>query len=404
MLVVAPLRVMYSVWPGEIEKWAEFNHLTWTILHGKDKTANLDLDADIFIINPEGMLWLLDDPKRVSKLNIDILCVDESTKFKSHSTRRFKELRKYLPMFPRRWILTGTLVPNGILDLFGQMYILDLGRALGRYITHYRNKYFHQNPWDEYNWWPNDNAYEEISERIAPLLLRLKAEDYLEMPELVSHNVEITLPPRAREIYNEMEAEFIALLESGAVVASNAGAAGTKLRQIANGAVYTQNPEWAKIHDEKMGALDDLLEEILPSPTLVLYEYEHDLQRLKVKYPDAVCVTGLSMNKFKTVESEFNAGRIPLLFGHPASMGHGLNLQGSCHHIVWFGIPWNYEHYDQAIRRVYRQGQDADRVFLYHIVARNTKDEDVLEVLARKDRTQGDMYGAFVKKRQEIYG
>ena len=404
MLVIAPLRPCYAVWPREIDKWEEFSDLRWTVVHGPQKDKRIHDDADIFIINPEGMLWLLKDRTRLEAVGADVLCVDESTKFKNSTTHRFKALRKVVAEFPRRWILTGTMVPNGIMDMFGQIYMLDLGSSLGQYITHFKNKYFVQIPWDEYNWQEKEGAFDAVTALIAPLTLRMKAEDHLDMPELITTAIDIELPEKIRKMYDDIETEFIHQLEYGEIVAANAAAAGTKCRQIANGAVYTDHPAWMHLHNEKMTALVDLVEQLGPTPLIVAYEYEHDRQRIKEKFPDAICVTGLSAKQYQDVEDRFNRGEILMLIGHPASMGHGLNLQGACHHMVWFGITWNFEYYDQCIRRIYRQGQKADRVFIYHIIATETKDEDVAEVLLAKGKTQDMLYAAIVRNRKRMYG
>jgi len=343
-------------------------------------------------------------PTRFERINPDILVVDESTKFKNSTAKRFKMLKKVLERIPRRWILTGTFVPNGLMDIFGQVYILDLGSSLGGYITKYRKKFFHQMPWDEYSWLPNEDAFKEITELITPLLLRMKAEDYLDMPELMPINIPVELPEKVMDIYKGVEDEFIALVEGGEIVAANAAAAGTKCRQIANGAVYTGvDREWLWLHDAKLDALEDLVEEINPAPILLLYEFKHDKERIMVKYPDAVNISGMSAAKYRITEDKFNAGELPLVIGHAASMGHGLNLQGDCHHVVYFGIPWSFELYDQSFRRVYRQGQEHEVVFVYHIMANHTKDEDVMQVLGVKGATQEGVYEAVTKRREEMY-
>lgn len=390
MLIVAPLRPAYKVWPDEIEKWSDFQGLTYTILHGSEKNENLTEDVDIYIINPEGLLWLFDPLRRYPKF--DVLCVDESSKFKDSTTKRFKLLKPLLPSFARRWILTGTPVPNGLEDLFGQMFILDLGRSLGRYITHFRNLYFQRSGYNVYDWKPMPGAFHRVVEKISPLVLQLNAEDYLKMPELVYTDIKVVLPPAARKIYDEVENDFISLLDSGNLVAANAAVAGIKCRQIANGAVYQSGPEGREhvvIHGEKLDALESLLAELNGAPTLVLFEFNHDQVRIQERLGDVpVLGAGVSGKKLEAIIDRFNAGDIPTLLGHPASMGHGLNLQGSCRHVIWFGITWNLEFYDQAIARVYRQGQKADRVFVYHLVAEKTLDEKVLKVLTAKDKTQ----------------
>lgn len=385
-LVIAPLRPCYKVWPDEIKKWDNFKHLKFSILHGKDKEKALAADADVYIINPEGLAWLFQATRK--RPQFELLIVDESTKFKDSTTQRFKALKPFLPSFARRWILTGTPAPNGLMDLFGQMYILDLGRSLGRYITHYRNQYFVQSGYGGYQWDLRDGAYEEVIESIRPLILQLSAEEYLKMPELVYLNQTVTLPPKAQQIYQELQDEFIAEVESGTLVAGSAAAAGTKCRQVANGAVYVDGKVWTPVHDEKLDALDSLLEELNGHSVLILYEFEHDRERIMGRLGNVPSLTGATQALLDAVVDGFNSGAIPVLIGHPASMGHGLNLQGRCHHVIWFGITWNLEFYDQAIARVYRQGQESERVFVYHIIAKDTLDERVLRVLNSKDRTQ----------------
>jgi SNF2 family DNA or RNA helicase len=331
----------------------------------------------------------------------DTLIVDESTKFKDTRTQRFKAIKAALPKFKRRWILTGTPVPNGLMDLFGQIYILDRGRALGQYVTHYRSEYFYQPGWSKWNWAPQPGAFERIIERINPLILQLSAEDHLKMPELMYIDVEVELPPDARQTYKSVEDDFVAMFSDTALVAANAAVAGGKCRQIANGAVYVNDGVWEPVHDAKLDALEDLLEELNGHPVLLLYEFKHDRERICSRFPHAV---DLKSGDVAAIVRDFNGGSIPLLIGHPASMGHGLNLQGACHHVIWFGITWNLEHYDQAIARVYRQGQEAGKVMVYHLKAKETKDEDVLKVLTKKDRTQQDLLHALGNSRFDDVG
>jgi SNF2 family DNA or RNA helicase len=387
-LIVAPIRPMYSTWPAEVYKWDEFNEYTYVILHGGEKAQRLREDVELYFINPEGLKWL---SEQQGLPDFDTLIVDESTKFKDTRTLRFKALKKLIPTFRRRWILTGTPVPNGLMDLFGQIYILDRGRALGQYVTHYRNEFFMQAGWNKWNWVPMPGAFERVIERIKPLILQLSAEDYLTMPDLLEVRIPIELPVDVMEKYRAVEDDFVAEMAGGSIVAANAGAAGTKCRQIANGAVYTEEGEWIPVHDAKLDALEDLLEELNGHSVLMLYEFRHDRERILARFPHAV---DLKSGDVSDTIRLFNRGDIPLLIGHPASMGHGLNLQGHCHHVIWFGITWNLEHYDQAIARVYRQGQEADKVIVYHLVATGTKDENVMSVLTKKDKTQQDLLRA----------
>ena len=404
MLIVAPLRPCYFVWPNEIAKWADFNDLTYTILHGPDKDTLMEAveppclygRTDIYIINPEGLQWLIPetgknkyDYSKIDALDCQVLCIDESTKFKNSQSKRFKLMRKVFSRFKRRWCLTGTPSPNGLMDLFGQVFILDGGASIGSYITHYRNKFFHRsedNPNDQWGWYPNDDALEKITEAIAPLTLRLNAADHLAMPDLVHMYKRIKLPPLAREMYNEMEKEFIIQLNSNEVVALSAAGVSTKLRQITNGAVYDAERNVMSVHDAKLDALEDLLGEI--DCALILYEYKHDKERIQAKFPKIPCINDLSMISAGQLLDRFNAGAEPYILAHPAGAGHGLNMQEHANHLIWFGVTWNLELYDQAIARLWRQGQQAKQVFNYHIVATDTMDEAVLETLAAKDGLQ----------------
>lgn len=403
MLVIAPLRVCHNVWPKEVLKWENFTDIRVEVLHGPWKADALKRDADIHVINPEGLAWLF-DPKARRWRDWDILCVDESTKFKDSQTKRFKLMRKHFEAFTRRWILTGTPVPNGVGDLFGQIYILDLGNALGRYVTHFRSKYFYTESWKPYHYIPNPGAFEEIIYRIDPLVMRMSAKDYLDMPELPPIDpIMVDLPPTAKARYSEVENDFITRIDGEFVVAANAAVAGGKCRQIANGALYTGDADvsprpYAELHNEKLDALSDILEELGGAPCIVMYEFNHDRERLLGKFGSSTPVLGGGTSTKQADEyiTKFNQGHIPVMLCHPASMAHGLNLQDVCHHMIWFGIPWNLEHYDQSIARIYRQGQE-NPVFVYHIVARDTLDEKVVDVLRSKDATQQALFAALSK-------
>lgn len=261
-----------------------------------------------------------------------------------------------------------------------------------------------------YEWSPRPEAFSEVVEKISPLILQLSAEDYLQMPELISRNISITLPEKIFQKYRDVEELFITAMDEGNIVAANAAVAGVKCRQIANGAVYKddtfedQRKEYVVFHDEKLDALEGILAELNGAPVLILYEFNHDRDRILERLGDVpVLGGGLSDKKLNSIIDRFNSGDLPLLLGHPASMGHGLNLQGKCHHVIWFGITWNLEYYDQAIARVYRQGQKAEHVFVYHIVASGTLDEKVLRVLTSKDRTQQGLLSALCEHRTANY-
>lgn len=388
-LVIAPLRAVYNVWPKEVQKWGDFDYMSVGILHGPDKAATLNEDHHIYAINPEGIPWLIEMIERKGVWPFDMLIVDESTKFKDAQTQRFKALKKVLHRFKRRYILTGTPTPNGLMDLFGQMYILDLGHALGRFITHYRNEFFIPSGYGGYSWTPKIGAMDAIVERVAPLVLRMSREEYLELPELVPQMIWMDLPPECRKIYRDIEEEFYAEIGDDVVITPSAAAAGVKCRQVLNGAVYINaQKDWKRLHDVKLDALADLHQELSGQPLLVLYEFQHDLERIMAKFPNAAQIGSQSMKKDEVVISKFNRGELSLVVGHPASMGHALNLQGTCAHVAWFGLTWNFEHYDQAIQRVWRQGNEAPRVIIYHFCINDSLDEVVVQTLNSKDRTQ----------------
>lgn len=391
VLIVAPLRVCYMVWPKEVAKWKDFDGLTTIILHGKDKERNLLKEADIYLINPEGLQWFLtpgiDGMKR---LKPDMLVIDESSKFKAASTKRFKMLKPVLPNFRRRYILTGSPSPNGMMDLFSQIFILDGGAALGRFITHYRNQFFYPTGFGGYEWKLQEGAEKKIQERIKPLVLRLEAKDYLELPQLVENNIYVELPKQAREAYKQMEDDLFTGLKNGDVVAANAAAASMKCSQIANGGVYGEDREIHHLHMEKAEAVKDLVEELQGTPALIAYDFEHDLERLlKVLGKNTPYIGGgVSPKRAAAIEAAWNNGELSVLLGHPASIAHGLNLQNAGNHVIWHSLTWNFEHYDQFIKRILRQGSKHKKVFVHHIIAENTVDVAKLTALKFKDHSQ----------------
>lgn len=394
MLVVAPLRPMISTWPGEMSKWKEFEDFRYVIIHGPQKEACLDLDADIYLINPEAIPWLCENG-RYRRIGADVLCVDESTRFKNSQSKRFKALKPALNSFTRRWILTGSPAPNGLMDLFGQIYILDQGHALERFVTHFRLKYFFPSGFGGYEWTLKAGADREIAERIKPITLRLKAEEWLDMPELITTDIVVELPPEAKKVYQNIESDFITQINSEDIVAANAAVASGKCRQIANGALYsaevtegTEQRTFHEIHDAKLEALEDLLEELQGQPLFLLYEFDHDRERIQKKIPGTPALGQGSLKKDQALIDGFNAGSIPLLLAHPGTGGIGLNLQARCSRVAWFGITWNLEHYIQSIARIWRQGQTASSVIVYRFVAKDTLDEIVVKTLGQKDKVQ----------------
>lgn len=388
VLVIAPLRVCYLVWPKELAKWKDFEGLTIQILHGKDKERNLYKEADIYLINPEGLVWLVKHD--LKKLGFKLLGIDESSKFKAPNTQRFKLLKSILPIFNRRIIMTGSPSPNSMMDLFSQIFILDGGASLGRFITHYRNTFFYPTGFGGYEWKLHEGAEKKIQERIKPLVLRLEAKDYLELPELIENNIYVELPKEAKVAYKQMEDELFTALQKGDVVALNAAAASMKCRQMANGGVYGDERVVHHIHMEKAEAVKELIDELQGTPALVAYDFDHDLDRLrKVLGKDVPYIGGgVSPKRGAAIESEWNAGKIPVLLGHPGSIAHGLNLQNAGNHVIWHSLTWNFEWYDQFIKRILRQGSKHKKVFNHHIIAENTVDIAIITALKFKDNSQ----------------
>lgn len=392
VLVVSPLRPATSVWPGEQDKWDDFRGIKVSVLHGPKKELDFGR-ADIEVINPEGLPWLLHKAALKKEWPWDMLIVDESTRFKHPSTLRFKLLKTVLSRFARRYIMTGSPAPNGLLDLFGQIYILDLGNALGRYITHYRRKYFDQSGFGGYSWSPKEKAASQIEEQIRPLVIRMAGEDYLKLPPLIYNTVKVELPPKAMMTYREMETILMTQVKNEEIIASSSAVATLKCRQIANGGIFNENHEGIDIHTAKSDAVGELVEELAGKPALIAYEFAHDLRRLQAIFPEAPHLGGgVSSRQQRSIEDRWNAGVLPVLLAQPQSVAHGLNLQGVGAAVIWHSLTWNLEDYEQLIRRVWRQGQK-DRVVVHHVVAKDTVDEVVLKTVMKKDKTQRDLLG-----------
>jgi len=407
-LVIAPLRVCQLVWPAEARDWTDFHGLKVVVLHGKDKDSALREPADIYVINPDGLPWLLAE-KRFEYLKIDTLVVDESSKFKHTNTKRFKLLKPYLGKFQRRWILTGSPMPNGYMDLFGQMYILDLGRSLGQYISHFRFNYFTPTGYGGYTWVLKPESAEAIQARIAPLTLRMEDSDYLELPEIVPDVIRVNLPDSARKVYDELEDDMLSVLEGEKIVtALSAAAASIKCRQVANGGIYYQDipeegqppnkRETVQLHDAKTDALVDLIDELQGAQLAIAYEFDHDLARIIKVLPNgsyAVIGGGTKEKDLIKTEADWNSGKLQYLVAHRAAMAHGLNLQKShCKHICEYALTWDQELWDQFIKRFRRQGNKSSHVFVHSIVVRNTVDEAMLRAVKRKTKEQSGLLTA----------
>lgn len=420
MLVVAPLRVANSVWPREGRKWDEFSHLKIGILHGEKKKQILERWDDVQVINPEGLGWLFNEAQKW-EWPWDMLVLDESTLFKNTRSQRFQTLKPMLRKFKRRYILTGSPAPNGLMDLFGQIYCLDEGASLGQYITKFQRTYFTDvgrqttlqgNTVGFSNWVPRSNTMEQIYKKIDPLVMRLSADDCLKMDPYISNTIKVQLPKAARLSYNQMERLMVTSLprdlELATITAKSAAAASMKCRQIANGGLYfgEGTHEAAHIHDAKLEAVQDLIEELNGKPAIIAYEFDHDLQRLRKAFPGAPYLGGgVSAKRQAEIEDAWNAGLLPVLLAQPQSVAHGLNLQGVGAAVIWHSLTWNLEYYEQLIRRVWRQGQ-SERIVVHHIVAEDTIDEVIKDTLGYKDRVQQtllrNLQGYINRKRRPV--
>lgn len=389
-LVIAPLRVARMVWPAEAKKWDDFQSMkviSLCELPADKRRLLIKAPYDIYVINPESLHLVLP----MLGEDFDTLVIDESTKFKDPSTQRFKLLKRNLEKFKRRYILTGTPAPNGLEDLFGQVYILDLGKRLGRFITHFRQEFMVQDMWDKYGYRPAAGAEEEIYKRLSDILLRMDPKDHLKMPELVHNYIFVTLPPVALKIYKQMENDLFTIIKEDPVFGVNAAVAGGKCRQIGNGFLYVTDDETDErrveiLHDEKLNALEELVEQTQGRPMFILYEFIADRERLLARFPGSVDIT--STKNLEKVIQDFNEGNLPILLAHPKSAGHGLNLQGSCDTVVWFGVTWDLELYEQAIARIWRQGNPNPAVVVHHLMADTPIDKRVIHTLSRKDFSQ----------------
>lgn len=397
MLVVAPMRVCQLVWRQEAEKWTQFRHLRFAMMAGKsadERKTLLRADADIWLINPEGVSWLADQ-FFMSRLPFDTLCIDELTKFKNGSAQRSKKLQPLADKMPRRWGLTGTPVPNGYMDLFGQMKVLDGGAALGKYITHFRDRFF-QVGRDGFSYDLRPNAGKQIEKAVEPYVFRADADDYLTLPPLSTRRIEVEFTKELRTKYREMKRDMIVTLEGKTITAANMAAVYNKLMQFCGGAMYTSPPSYVDVHKLKIEALKDLVDELAGQPLLVAYAYGHELQRILEVFPDAPYLGGgVSGKRAEEIEQQWNAGKLPLLLCHPASAGHGLNMQlGGAGHLCWFTQTWDYELYDQFIRRVHRQGNSAERIVMHKIMVLDSIDELVEDALTGKETTQDALLAA----------
>lgn len=388
VLVIAPLRVANSVWAQECEKWAHLKHLRVSVCTGSERKriSALQRTADVYTINRENVPWLVKHYGK--KWPFDAVVVDESSSFKSNSSQRWKALKRILPDTEYMVLLTGTPSPNGLLDLWAQMYLVDFGQRLGRTMTGYKQRFF-ESDYMGYKWSIKSGSADQIHSLVADVCLSMSAADYLELPRRIDLVEVVDLPASVLSQYRTFEASLFATLPDGEEVeAINAATLANKLLQWCNGATYTDDKgNWSEVHNAKLEALADLVEQN-DEPMLVAYNYKTDLARIKQRFPDAVV-----LDKEQQTIDDWNAGKVPMLLAHPASAGHGLNLQAGGSLCVWFGLNWSLELYQQFNARLHRQGQTKP-VRIVHIVAGGCIDERVMQTLSMKDATQRDLLSA----------
>lgn len=393
-LIFAPLRVAQTTWMNEYKRWAQFTGLRIGLAHGPDKLEILlNPRYDIVVINYDAIQWLAQVlPKEHS---FQIAVFDELTKVKHTNTKRFKALKPLLSTFTFRWGLTGTPAANGLLDLFGQLYVLDLGYRLGKYITHYRLKYFHQKPRDEFNWYITPENAEQIHKKVADLAMYIQPEEVLKLPNITHVDLPVTLPKKAWDQYKSLEVLAIMELQAQTITASNAGVLTNKLRQVAGGAIYTSmDKDWEEVHSTKLDVLDDLLEELAGEPLLLAYNFSHEVERIQKAYPSTLVIRGgMSETAVVSILDRWNSGLVPLLCVQCDAAAHGLNLQFGGSKLCWFSQTYNLEVYLQLTARLYRQGQ-ANAVVVYHILAEKTVDMSIRKVLDKKGITQDALFAA----------
>lgn len=382
-LVIAPLRVAISTWPEEIKKWDHLKYLSYSVVTGseKERLDALKKPAHIYVINRENVDWLI--TKSGFKWFFDMVVIDELSSFKSYQAKRFKSLLKARPKVKRIVGLTGTPSSNGLMDLWAEFRLLDMGERLGRYITHYRQNFFipdKRNQQIIFSYKPKDGAEKVIYQLISDITISMKSKDFLKMPECIMNEVVVSLSEKEQKLYDSLKKDMVLSIEDEEIDAINAAALSSKLLQMANGAVYNDDKESIHIHDRKLDALEDLIEGANGKPVLIAYWFKHDLTRIKERFDVREIKTGKDI-------TDWNEGQIPIAIIHLASAGHGLNLQLGGSTLIWFSLTWSLELYQQTNARLYRQGQK-DTVVIHHIVSKGTIDEDVMRALKAKEKMQ----------------
>lgn len=395
VLVVAPLRVARDTWPQELEKWSHLDHLIWSVAVGTEaeRKAVLLKKADIYIINRENVQWLVEDSG--IPFNYDMVIIDELSSFKNHKAKRFKALMKVRPHIKRVVGLTGTPTGNGLMDLWAEFRLLDMGKRLGRFIGKYRDDYFipdKRNGQIIFSYKPLPFAEDAIYRQISDITISMKSTDHLKMPELISSEYPVKLSEQERKRYEELKRDLVLQLPGGDITAANAASLSSKLSQMANGAVYSDTQEIIRIHDRKLDALDDLIEAANGKPVLVAYWFRHDLERITERLRH----NKIKFSRLDSSESirSWNSGELPVALIHPASAGHGLNLQQGGSTLIWFGLTWSLELYQQTNARLWRQGQTENTVVVQHIITKDTIDGRILKALREKNSTQAALINA----------
>ena len=390
VLVIAPLRVARDTWKAEIEKWEHLKYLKYSVAIGTEaeRLSALKRPAHIYIINRENVVWLIEQSGL--PFEYDMVVIDELSSFKSHQAKRFKSLMRVRPTISRMVGLTGTPSSNGLMDLWAEFKLLDMGKRLGRFITHYRDEFFRpdkRNGQVIFSYKPKDGAEDEIYRRISDITISMKAADHLKMPECVMNEVNVSLSEKEMKLYNDLKKDLVLAIANKEIDAVNAAGLSNKLSQMANGAVYDEDKNYIEIHNQKLDVLEDLIEQANGKPVLVAYWFKHDLERIKKRF---------DVREIKPSKdiSDWNNGNIPVAVIHPASAGHGLNIQEGGSTLIWFGLTWSLELYQQTNARLWRQGQKSKTVVIHHIISKGTIDEQIMKALREKEMSQDALMDA----------
>jgi len=390
VLVIGPLRVARDTWPAELQKWDHLKGLTWSVAIGTpaERKAAIMSGAHITIINRENLQWLIEESGL--PFDFDMVVIDELSSFKSWQAKRFRSLCKVRPSVKRIVGLTGTPSSNGLMDLWAEFRVLDMGKRLGRFVTHYRDEFFtpdKRNAQQVFSWKPKPGAEDAIYDRIGDITISMRAADHLKMPECIMNPVPVSMDDVERTIYDQLKADLVVSLHGEEIDAVNAAALSSKLCQMANGAVYGEEKRILHLHDRKLDALEDLIEGANGKPVLIAYWFKHDLARIQKRFHVREIKSSADI-------ADWNAGKIPVAVIHPASAGHGLNLQAGGSTLIWFGLTWSLELYQQTNARLWRQGQTASTVVIHHLITKGTIDEQIMTALEHKDKTQAALIAA----------